>query len=286
MTSPPVTLDELRRRIDTVDDRLHDLILERAALVEAVAAAKKGDGTPTLRPGREAAILRRLAARHRGRFPRQSLVRLWREILGGAVAIQGKFAVAVTAPDGAPGLWDLARDHFGSHLSMLPLRSPAEVVSAVGEGRAAVGIVPVPSDDERAPWWPSLVNVGPNGPRVLARLPFAAGSNARRGKDDAFVIGFGTPDASGDDVTLLLIETEGPVSRAKLGAAFEKTGPRMNFLAGAAPEPGRALNLVELDDLVLPDDARVATATTQLGGSVKSVRLFGTYPRPLAAEAS
>ena len=38
-----------------------------------------------LRPGREALILRRLVARHRGPFSRAVLVRLWRELISGTV---------------------------------------------------------------------------------------------------------------------------------------------------------------------------------------------------------
>ena len=60
MDTPAPNLDELRRRLDAIDDRLHDLILERAAVVESVAALKQSTGQPSLRPGREAEILRRL----------------------------------------------------------------------------------------------------------------------------------------------------------------------------------------------------------------------------------
>lgn len=77
MTSSDATLQSLRRQIDRIDDQLHDLIMARAALVEQVAAAKPDSGVP-LRPGREAEILRRLIARHAGRFPKGALVRIWR----------------------------------------------------------------------------------------------------------------------------------------------------------------------------------------------------------------
>src|ERR1700728_3591680 len=106
MENPAPSLDEMRRSIDAVDDRIHDLILERAALVESIAALKQSSGQPVLRPGREAEILRRLLARHRGDFPRPSLVRLWRELLGGMVAMQGRFVVAVVVSAARPGFWD------------------------------------------------------------------------------------------------------------------------------------------------------------------------------------
>ncbi len=111
MATSTSALDDLRRRIDQIDDQLHDLIMQRAEVVEAVARAKKRAGIATVRPGREAALLRRLVERHRGRFPRTVLVRLWRELISGAISLQGEFAVAVYAPGGLPDYWDLARDH-------------------------------------------------------------------------------------------------------------------------------------------------------------------------------
>ena len=89
-TSRPASpsLDSLRRQIDALDDRMQDLLI-------GARRAGRGDRRPEarrqfapFRPGREAQILRRLVARHRGRFPRPALVRIWREILSGTVAMQ------------------------------------------------------------------------------------------------------------------------------------------------------------------------------------------------------
>ncbi|MFM7416430.1 MAG: chorismate mutase, partial [Alphaproteobacteria bacterium] len=70
---PPATqaadpaLQALRAEIDALDDAMHDLLMRRAGVVARMAAsrAKVGAGSP-LRPGREAAVLRRLLARHSG----------------------------------------------------------------------------------------------------------------------------------------------------------------------------------------------------------------------------
>jgi chorismate mutase-like protein len=74
------SLADLRREIDRIDDALHDLIMRRAELTAGVAASKPG-GSGTVRPAREAAILRRLVARHKGSFPRAIVARIWREII-------------------------------------------------------------------------------------------------------------------------------------------------------------------------------------------------------------
>src|SRR5690606_24128637 len=72
-------LSSLRREIDEIDDKLHDLIVARMEAVAKVGKAKSAASQDILRPAREAAILRRLIERHTGSFPKAGLVRIWRE---------------------------------------------------------------------------------------------------------------------------------------------------------------------------------------------------------------
>jgi hypothetical protein len=63
MLSAQSDLEELRRRLDTIDDRLQDLLIERLEIVSRVAAEKRVDSVPPHVPAREAQILRRLVDR-------------------------------------------------------------------------------------------------------------------------------------------------------------------------------------------------------------------------------
>jgi len=279
-TSTPV-LDDLRRRIDQIDDQLHDLIMQRAEIVESVARAKKRGGIATVRPGREAALLRRLVERHRGRFPRPVLVRLWRELVSGAISMQGEFAVAVHAPGAIPDYWDLARDHYGSHMPMLAFHAAGEVLRALSQGRAAVGVLPMPAEGESAPWWPLLTASGASAPRVIARLPFAGRGNARGESTNALVIGHAEFDPTGADRSFLAFEILGELSRARLIGALNEAGLAVTLFAAHTSDGTAAWNLVEIDDLVTADDARLQKALAPLGERVARVTHLGAYARPL-----
>src|ERR1700750_2427415 len=89
-------LAALRSELDRIDDSLHELLMQRARVVEQVAKSGKRSA---YRPGREASIIRRLLSRHSGSLPAQTLVRLWRELLAGTTGMQGAFTVAVCEPD-------------------------------------------------------------------------------------------------------------------------------------------------------------------------------------------
>src|SRR5713101_5897689 len=70
MSDIPSDLEQLRRRIDEIDDRLQDLLVERINIVSRVAAHKRGgDGLAAHQPAREAEIIRRLISRNHGPFP-------------------------------------------------------------------------------------------------------------------------------------------------------------------------------------------------------------------------
>ena len=282
MSDTPPTLDDLRRRIDRLDDALHDALMHRAALVAEVARLKAADSTPPLRPGREAQILRRLVKRHSGAFPKPVLVRLWRELLSGTTAMQTKLEIAVSAPQTGAALWDLARDHFGSHTAMTPLRSAGEVVSAVIEGRASLGIVPVPGPREGDGWWRRLMGADPQKPRVIARLPFGTRGNARPEDADACVIARIEPEPSGDDVSLYIIETSEGVSRTRVIAALAEAGLEAARLAGTEPGGARDAQLVELQGWIAPEDGRLQAGARAIGEKLLGVSSLGFYARPLS----
>src|SRR5205085_1491538 len=92
---------------------------------------------------------------------------------------------AVYTPSDAPGFWDLARDHYGSHTPMVPCRSTPQVIRAVTENKEAIGVLPMPQegDSDPDPWWRHLLSSDGNAPHVIARLPFGARGNARKFQD-------------------------------------------------------------------------------------------------------
>lgn len=283
MSTALPTLADLRRRIDELDDALHDVLMERSAVVESVGRLKRVDATPPLRPGREAQILRRLLTRHRGAFPKPILVRLWRELLAGSLAIQADLHIAVYAPEKSAGLWDLARDHYGSQTPMSGFRSTGEVLRAVADGRATLGILPVPGQSDVEPWWRFLAAGETPVLRIIARLPFGALGNARSDDGDAFVVGMIVPEESGADRSVYVIETGDDVSRTRFLSALGGVGSPASVLATTNVEDGAATQLVEFDGWIAGDDARLKDALAGLGDRLLRCTWLGGYALPLSA---
>jgi chorismate mutase len=279
MTMIDTVLGDIRQEIDRIDDQIHDLLIERAGLIEEISRRKNAAQSPVVHPLREAAILRRLAARHQGRFPFAAVTRIWREIISTSALLQQPISVAVYAPADIPGPWDLARDHYGSQVPMTPYRSTGQIIRALSDGSVSIGVVPMPAENETDPWWPHIRSRDPASPRIVARLSFSKGGNARA-NGDVLAIAANAPDLGQFDRALVAIEVPMETSRTRLLASLGAIGLRGVILAFEGGGDGSILALAELEGPVAWQDPRFAALSSQLG-ALSDIYHLGGYAEKL-----
>ncbi len=233
-------LTVLRARLDELDDKIHDLLMDRARVIESVARSGKA---AAFRPGREAAILRRLLARHTGNLPPQTLIRMWRELLAGTTAMQTAVSVAVFDSSRNGAISDIAREHFGFLTPMIELPTAEAALRAVRSGNAVVAVLPFP--DGTCTWWPGLTGADPRL-HIIARLPFWAHRPGLVPNADALVVGTAAPDASGADRSFI--------------ATREGAGPNERDVIRTYG------TIAEMDGMVSDNDPRLPTGSIVLGG--------------------
>ncbi len=192
-------LTQLRATLDEIDRGIHDLLLRRADVVADIGAQKKGTDAPRLRPGREAAILRRLLARHHGPLAPATIVRIWREIFAGSLALQGPLRVALAAP----GLAPLAREHFGALVPLTTAASPQAALAALAAGEADAALIDADTDA-----WSLLPEIHPDL-SIAAWLPIWRPRPEGGPTGQAFLVTPHFPDASGADQTLVALRPPG-----------------------------------------------------------------------------
>lgn len=273
------TIDSLRSHIDRIDDQIQDLLVARFALVERIGMLKT-DGGLALRPGREAEILRRLAARHQASFPMTTVLRIWREILGCTTNHQSPLTVAVAQSDQGKGFAELARNHFGSVTPVQIVAGAGQVVRMVSEDRAPVGIVPLPggegsSDGGQDTWWISLA--AENAPRIITRLPFFPIDMLD--PVEGFVIAKRPHDETGADRTLLVLETSAALSRDMIRGLLAKADFTATETGVAARMGETQFHLTEVEGWVGAGDARLATLVRD---QILHAAIIGGYPIPIS----
>ncbi|MBF0187559.1 MAG: prephenate dehydratase [Magnetococcales bacterium] len=143
-----MTLDDLRQGIDSVDNTIHDLIIQRTQYVLQVGKVKEKDSNAIFyRPEREARIHRRLEERHEGPLPVAAIHRIFREIISASLNLEKGLSISFLGPE-ATYTHQAALKHFGSAFTMSSARTIDEVFHEVEVGRADFGVVPVENSTE------------------------------------------------------------------------------------------------------------------------------------------
>jgi chorismate mutase/prephenate dehydratase len=282
------TLDELRAKIDQVDDAVHDLLMYRAEVSRAIATAKQGtaEGTlaPAMRPAREAQILRRLLARHKGPMPARVVVRIWREIIAASLQSQAKFQLHVYAGENQRAFIDLAQAYFGSQTPVRGHNRASQVVHACAEDPDSLGVVPLPPAGDATAWWSQLAPAGQPGPRVIAKLPFV--TDGEESPLAAFALGAVEQEPTGDDTTLLRLETGPHLRKPALNALLKNSGLEAQTLASGKTADKSALGvmLLEVSGFVGPSDPRLQQLRQTEGDAVRRIDPVGGYANPVVVD--
>ncbi|MCC6717914.1 MAG: chorismate mutase [Acetobacteraceae bacterium] len=270
----------LRAELDTIDNAIHDLLQQRAAVVEQVAT-QGGKGGVAIRPGREADIIRRLLARHAGHLPARLIVRWWRELFAATTSMQGSYVVAVCETEPGSPFVQSAREHFGA---LTPLRvhpSPSQAIAEVSAGTAISAVLPLPAEGDTTAWWTALLHRDDPRIHVIARLPFWAPRPEGAPQVQALVVAAVAPDASARDRSLIGLELHEDASRARLTAALTAAGlaPLATILRR---DPAATLALVEVEGLVGETDPRLA----RLDGVARPPVVLGAYAVPVEGDSA
>ena len=139
-------LDRLRGEIDRVNDRILELLNERARYARAIGTLKVGQA---YRPERAAEVLRRMKERNPGPLSDETVAFLFREIMSACLALERPITVASLGPAGTFSE-SAAMKHFGLAAVTRPMPSIDEVYRAVESGAADFGVVPVENSTEGA----------------------------------------------------------------------------------------------------------------------------------------
>lgn len=142
----PVSLDDLRKRIDELDDGILKLLEDRAGVVAEVARAKRVANVPTYDPERERLVLDRLAARA-GQFPADAIRAVYREVMSACLALQEPIRVAYLGPEGTFS-HAAARAFFGLAATYLEATTFEGVFDAVVRRQAQDGVLPIENSTE------------------------------------------------------------------------------------------------------------------------------------------
>lgn len=142
-------LEQIRKSIDEVDDKLLELISTRAALAVEVREIKNNVSKKAsfYRPEREAQILKRVIESNKGPLPGKEMARLFREIISACLALEEQLNIAYLGPEGTFTQAATIK-HFGRSVRTTALSGIDQVFREVESGNCHFGIVPIENSIE------------------------------------------------------------------------------------------------------------------------------------------
>jgi chorismate mutase/prephenate dehydratase len=142
-------LDDIRARIDELDEQIQTLLNARAAAAQEVARVKVASDPDAVfyRPEREAQVLRAVKARNQGPLGDEAMARLFREIMSECLALELPLRVGFLGPEGT-FTQAAALKHFGHAVGTVPMAAISDVFQEVESGNCHYGVVPVENSSE------------------------------------------------------------------------------------------------------------------------------------------
>ena len=282
-------LDNIRQKIDALDTRLHDTLVERAELVLKVGEEKRKNNIEVVQPAREARMIRRLLSKKSGVLPEMAVVRIWRELVGAVSLLQTGLKVTVATENDCPEYWDLAKDYFGSCLPITRSASPLSAMNAVRDGRTTFAVVPYPNEGAEEPteslWWENL-NVGSDDQlSIIVRLPHGDDPHAINENKNpdyrALVVAKSGFDDSDEDHSFVFVQSTPEISRGKIVELAEKAGLKPAGLSSKSLSDGCETrnHLLEVEGYHR-DNCEHIKSFVELFDETAVISCVGGYPVP------
>lgn len=249
----PATLADLRAEIDRIDLGMHEALMHRGQIIDELIQVKKTQASGSaFRPGREAEMMKRLALRHKGLLPLDTVEGIWRIIIATFTYVQASYSVHADVSGGDAQMRDSARFHFGFTVPYLAHENARAVIAAVAGSAGDLGIFRIEQGASAGCWWRDLA--GTDRPKIIARLPFIERPDHPAGTP-VYVIAKPLADAAVREIVLYGARLE------RWTAALAAALARHLAEVSASAADGSSLSLlIAASGETAPDDIRAALA--------------------------
>jgi|GEM_PF-4685179 len=142
-------LEEFRNKIDTVDDKILELLNERMTYVKSIGELKQSSGGTIYRPERERAIINRLKNANLGLLDQNAIEAIYQEIFAVSRNLEMPQTIAYLGPEGTY-THQAARSRFGAMSRYIALANIEDVFKELSNKEAKYGVVPIENNTEGA----------------------------------------------------------------------------------------------------------------------------------------
>lgn len=267
-------LDEVRDRIDAVDQSLLHNLVDRTELIKAVKSFKSRQGLEefnAMRPAREKQVLEALVAEAQDRVPARLILMLWRELIGWATQVQSAMSVHLCMSHDDIAFRQAVADHFGSFAPIITHGSVQDLVAGLLSSQNDVAVLPAAADSV-AGWLGDFVTGYEAKLEIQSILPMLGGPV------DGYIIGHPGPASHEGDSTLIGLVSPDNATDKTLMSTLAQAGldARLCHVAGRGAIGDMTGVLIAVDGYVRADGPELEHLRGM--GSPGHIHHLGSYP--------
>jgi hypothetical protein len=207
---------------------------------------------------------------------------MWRIIIGASTSVESQLRLSVYSADGNNDFYWLGREYFGASTPTSKQPQIKRVIGDIMDGKATVGIVPSPRSSDSDYWWTSLMEASKDKPQIFACIPFIHPDGLGKDVTPALAVACIAPEPTGDDTSLIVLETDFNVSANRLQTAFSTAKLEASWIQVANILPSIRHHLIEVKGFINADHPGMKSLLSALGSSVVyNAHYLGSYATPI-----
>ena len=289
-------LQHLRDEIDDADRQILALLKRRMSTVRNVGKLKEEHSVTGsfIRPEREANMLRDMIENTNDHhFPNMAIATIWRTIIGASTFTESPLNLSIFCPDQSEYPYFLAREYFGRFVPTKVHHDAVSVLKDMEKNPHTIGIAPARASSALPCWWQRLAMVQEqkDAPAVFAVIPFVRDESHVTSQPP--VLAFGRVDLAptGEDVTLITIQTTAEKRPDNLLGLCEKAVASCGLIpASITLNADQSAALLALRGFYIEDHATLESLLQQLDsvsdGTIESLACIGAYAASITLGAT
>ena len=247
-----------REQIDEIDLKILNLLKDRMAVIKDVGELKKSYNEKFyIRSNREADMIKNLVNLAEDKFPKSSIINIWRKIITTANMNEQALRIAIHNPRNITDYTYLVREYYNNDVPIINYDSANSVVAELENQQAQIGIFALPDsiddfdkkEDTKENWWISLAN-NRIGLKIFAKIPFVEFAQKDKNSNSIQLVAVAIKEAekSSCDKSLITIETSKEISKSAILSALKEVGLEGKILKSTQVMQfdGIKFNLIEI----------------------------------------
>ncbi|MBU1078010.1 MAG: chorismate mutase, partial [Spirochaetes bacterium] len=146
MTKKP-DIQNLRNRIDTIDQEILNLLHKRLDIVKSVKELKNTNNLNIYSPKREESIIQNMLKMNKNYIPEKSLIKIYSEMFSISRKLQKYLKIGYLGPESTFS-HIAAENIFGTQSEYIPLISFSDIFTELETGQIDYGVVPIENSNE------------------------------------------------------------------------------------------------------------------------------------------